>query len=162
MSDLNPYAAPQVVDDAAFSANPNFADLDDKALKKLYHRSSNVNFIAGLIMLAIVFLVAIIPTLSNSGGYEWWMTAIFCVVLVLYVVTAVGLVKRTNWGRTLGIIVSALSLINIPIGTIIGIAGLAAFISSPNLFGAGRVTHRELKAEFKERKRMKKLRAKQG
>lgn len=37
-----------------------------------------------------------------------------------------------------------------------GIAVLVALSKAPELFGQGRVTHKELKAEFKERKRLKK------
>jgi hypothetical protein len=64
----------------------------------------------------------------------------------------VGLFKRTAWGRILGIIVCVISLINIPIGTAIGAFGLFAFFGAPELFGSNRVTHRELKTEFKLQK----------
>lgn len=52
----------------------------------------------------------------------------------------------------MGIITCSLSVLNIPLGTIIGIAGLFAFIKAPELFGQNRVTHKSLKQEFKNRK----------
>jgi hypothetical protein len=59
-------------------------------------------------------------------------------------------------GEYLVLFCSVLILINIPIGTLVGIAVLVALSKAPELFGQGRVTHKELKAEFKERKRLKK------
>ena len=56
----------------------------------------------------------------------------------------------------MGIIVCILTLINIPLGTVIGVVGLFAFIKAPNLFGSGRVLHKDLKTEFKLRKKARK------
>jgi hypothetical protein len=56
----------------------------------------------------------------------------------------------------MGIIVCVLTLINIPLGTLIGIVGLFAFIKAPNLFGPGRVLHKDLKTEYKLRKKARK------
>jgi len=45
-------------------------------------------------------------------------------------VAGIGLLKRRPWARILGIIVAVLSLVNIPIGTIVGIYGLWVLFSS--------------------------------
>ena len=45
-------------------------------------------------------------------------------------VAGIGLLKRRPWARILGIIVAILSLVNIPIGTIVGIYGLWVLFSS--------------------------------
>ena len=46
-------------------------------------------------------------------------------------------------------------LINVPIGTLLGILGLVAFIRGERLFGPDRYVGRELKAELKRRKKLK-------
>ena len=61
----------------------------------------------------------------------------------------VGLLKRTSWGRICGIVVCVISLINIPLGTLIGVMGLFAFVKAKELFGPERITHEEVKTAFK-------------
>lgn len=54
-------------------------------------------------------------------------TALFVFWLCLGVpgiITGVGLLKGKNWARILGIVLSALRLINVPIGTALGAYGL--------------------------------------
>jgi len=63
---------------------------------------------------------------------------------------------RSNWGRVMGIIACAFMLLRIPIGTIIGIMGLVAFIKAKELFGPDRITHAEVKRAFKQAKRERK------
>lgn len=67
-----------------------------------------------------------VPILGGLGGF------IFLLVLVLSlpaVIAGVGLLQFRPWGRILGIIMSALSLLNVPIGTAIGIYGLWALLN---------------------------------
>ncbi len=45
-------------------------------------------------------------------------------------IAGIGLLKRRPWARILGIVVAVLSLINIPVGTIVGIYGLWVLFSS--------------------------------
>jgi len=51
-----------------------------------------------------------------------------CVLLLVLSLPAIlagyGLLKYRPWGRILGIVLSALNLLNIPIGTVLGIYGL--------------------------------------
>ena len=44
-------------------------------------------------------------------------------------IAGIGLLKRRPWARILGIIVAVLCLVNIPIGTIVGIYGLWVLFS---------------------------------
>ncbi len=55
----------------------------------------------------------------------------------------------------LGIILCAISLLGIPIGTLIGIIGLIAFVGGEKLFGEGKYLHADLQREFKHRKKSK-------
>jgi len=70
-------------------------------------------------------LVAV-PILGGIGG-------VICIVLFVLgvpgVVAGIGLLEFRQWGRILGIIVSALDLIHVPFGTALGIYGLWALLS---------------------------------
>ncbi len=153
MSEINPYAAPES-DVTKTAGNSRLADLEFNELKKLFYRSSNVRVIAVLISIAAVVL-AITPFLVPEPPLHPF---IYILLAIFYTVTVVGLFKRTYWGRGLGIVVSIISLINIPFGTIVGLFGLFAFIGSPRLFGEDRLTHQELKAEFNLQKANRKKR----
>lgn len=150
MNDTNPYSAPQTDVSTNVAVSSRLQDLDFKRLKKLYHRSCNVNAIAFLLGLGILILsgISIIPDALEEKSAKY----IFIGLIVFYAITLFGLYQRTSWGRILGIIVCIISLINLPLGTLIGIVGLFAFFGAPELFGANRITHRELKFEFKLQK----------
>lgn len=147
MNESNPYSAPLIEEPNKFTSEDRFQSLDPTQLKKLYHRSCNVNAITFLIGLGAVTLVVIslFPNL-DYGAYEKFP---FAGIAIFYAIAVFGLFKRTAWGRILGIIICIISLINIPIGTAIGAFGLFAFFGAPELFGANRVPHKELKADFK-------------
>ena len=150
----DPYAPPLTAETLAPDPDSRFGELDDKAFKKLYYRSCNVTGIAFLLGLALLAIVGAATLVRGEEGV--FNTPILIGLAAFYLVTLIGLIKRTSWGRILGIIVCVLSLISIPIGTIIGIMGLFAFIGAPNLFGPDRIPHKELKAEFKMRKKRRK------
>ena len=152
MEDVNPYQAPDAEVDAATIKDGDFSHLNFKQLKKLYARSQNITAITGLIVIAAIFFV--VASFINDVD-EVAVTVIMLLIAVLYIVTAVGLIKRNQWGRRLGIGICCLSLLNIPIGTLIGLAGLFAFFKAPELFGPDRVTHKAIKEEVKYRKQNK-------
>ena len=67
-----------------------------------------------------------VPILGGLGGF------LFLIVLVLSlpaVIAGIGLLQFKPWGRILGIIMSAINLLNVPIGTAIGIYGLWALLN---------------------------------
>src|SRR5688572_25642321 len=66
------------------------------------------------------------PILGGIGGF------VFLVLLVLSLpglVAGIGLVNFKPWARTLGIVVSALDLLQVPFGTALGIYGLWVLLS---------------------------------
>ncbi len=150
MTDFNPYTAPKAAVVAADLPEEGLDRLDDKALKKLYYRSCNVTGLAVLLSLGVVVILGV---LSLAGPRVEGDILFLMVILAFYCITATGLFIRSSWGRILGIIVCSLSLISIPIGTLIGLMGLFAFFGAPQLFGPNRILHRDLKAEFKLRKK---------
>lgn len=67
-----------------------------------------------------------LPILGGLGGF------LFLIVLVLSlpaVIAGIGLLQFKPWGRILGIIMSAINLLNVPVGTAIGIYGLWALLN---------------------------------
>jgi len=89
--------------------------------------------IAGLISLFLLFLlflvflgVSFIPDMSETGRLvlrilawgSWAFTAIFSLPPI---VTGLGILKRQEWARILGIILSILALFRFPFGTALGI-----------------------------------------
>lgn len=159
MSESNPYAAPETAQTLAPGKGLAFAELNDKALKKLYYRSCNLSCIAFLLGLGLLVMIWVLTTATSqslsSGGPLSGMP-FFAAIAVFYLVAMLGLILRNTWGRILGIIVCLFSLLSIPIGTIIGVAGLFALFGAPQLFGPDRVLHKDLKIEFKLRKKLKK------
>jgi hypothetical protein len=97
------------------------------------------------ILLALTFLLAIgvvtgivgtaaepdaariaIPIIRLAG------TALACFFLALAVpgvVLGIGLLKLQPWARVLGIVLSALTLLHIPVGTVLGVYGLWVLFS---------------------------------
>lgn len=149
MNETNPYSSPQTDVSVNHAISGKFKELDFKQLKKLYHRSCNVNVITFLIGLGLITLAVI--TILPDTEYESFMRFIFIGLMVFYAAAVIGLYKRTSWGRILGIIACILSLINVPLGTLIGVFGLFAFFGAPELFGANRI-NKEVKTEFKLQK----------
>lgn len=160
---MDPYAAPTTSEPALAGQQSKLADFTFPQVKKLYHRSCNLSCIAFLMMFGVFVLLSI--TMMNLTGSETWMGEIelvlFGVMTVLYLLTFVGLCKRSAWGRILCIVVCIFLILSIftgnIIGLIVGLAGLFACLGSPQLFGAGRFHHKELKTEFKARKSAAKL-----
>jgi hypothetical protein len=76
-----------------------------------------------------------IPIIGTAG------TALVLFVLALSipgVIVGIGLLKFRPWARIVGIVLSALNLINIPIGTVVGIYGLWVLLTkeTERLFSA--------------------------
>ncbi|HLA34795.1 MAG TPA: hypothetical protein VJ001_08010 [Rhodocyclaceae bacterium] len=145
----NPFVAPKAkVGDSELSEN--LMGYTPKEIKKLYYRSCNVTGIAVLLVLGVVGLAGVMlgGEMANKMPLPVLLT-----FLVFFCVAAVGAFMRTSWGRVCGIISCCFMLFSIPLGTIVGIIGLFAFINAKVLFGTDRVTHKEIKFAFKELKR---------
>ncbi len=68
------------------------------------------------------------PVANHMGGFFLAIGVFILVSAILQAATAYGLLARQPWGRTLLIVTSILSLISIPIGTILGGLGLYFFL----------------------------------
>lgn len=160
MSSENPYKTPEVTNPENWTNDGSkIANIESKRLQKLYYRSGNVGVIVVLLIIGAVVTLLLLDNLSPQFGLEQNATykLIMIVISVFNLIAAAGLWMRKPWGRTLGYISCAILLINIPVGTIVGIVGFFAFSKSPELFGSDRFKHGELKKEFKKRKKQKRL-----
>ena len=89
--------------------------------------------LAGLLLLVVVVKLAT-PTAYSISGF-WIAFGVLTFVVLLFVVSliplAVGyaLKKRKRWARPLGLALAVLSLINIPVGTALGIYTIKFFRS---------------------------------
>ena len=92
--------------------------------------------------LAVMALFGGIATLiGTSGGHDALpaipivsgIGVIICFVMILLgvpgLIAGIGLLKFRPWARMLGIVISAIDLIHVPLGTALGIYGLWALLS---------------------------------
>lgn len=152
MSD-NPYEVPESDVQDNEVENSDFRDVNWKDFKKLYYRSCNITALAGLWVIGILILTAV--AIFSKDDADGLGAAFLGAIIIFNTITVIGVIQRNSWGRGMGIASCCLMLINIPIGTILGIVGLFAFIKCPELFGENRILHRDLKTEFKYRKKNK-------
>lgn len=87
--------------------------------------------LAGLLLLVFVVKVATpgansIPAFWITGGVIAFVVLLFAVGL-LPLAVGYGLTKRRPWAKRLGLFLAAISLINIPVGTALGIYSLKFF-----------------------------------
>ncbi len=79
----------------------------------------------GLLLLILIVKLSVSDALSVSGFWIAISTIIFVVLMMIVgllpLVIGVGFRKRARWLKTLAIALSIVSLVNIPIGTALGI-----------------------------------------
>jgi hypothetical protein len=100
----------------------------------------------GLLLLVLVFLMAS-PAASLISA-SWIAISVFVFLILLFAVgllpllVGFALTKRRRWARPLGVALAIISLINIPIGTALGIYALKFFKSAGGikLYGGGSPT----------------------
>jgi hypothetical protein len=88
-------------------------------------------------------------------GMVYGLMGLFIGIGVLYLLACVTSYTRPVWGRWLGIVLAALSLLSFPIGTAIGILALIAYIQGKRLFGPERFLHKDVTSVYRQRKKDK-------
>ena len=111
------------------------AEEHNKTLATLYFIYSGIHGLSliGLWLLVLVVKFAtpaaeVIPTSARIIGGFVFVILLLTVGLLPFIV-GVGLRKRARWVKSLGIIVAMISLINIPIGTALGVYTIKFFRS---------------------------------
>jgi len=105
--------------------------------------------LAGLLLLVVVVRFAAPGT--NSISTIWVVSGILAFVILLFVVgllplaVGFGLKKQRRWARPLGLCLGVVSLINIPVGTALGIYAIKFFRSEGGvkLYGGKSATSSE-------------------
>jgi len=102
--------------------------------------------LVGLLLLVFVFMMAspaanLIPTFWIAVSVVIFVVLLFAVGF-LPLLVGYGLMKRRRWAKPLGICLAGISLINIPIGTALGIYAFKFFKSAGGikLYGGGGVS----------------------
>ena len=133
-----------------------------KDLRNLYLASVNIRAIGVLNILGAVIVIAAlaIPAMtSSSAPANASLVPLFVFMGLasgLSVLMAWTAFSRPRWGRWFGIAMLVVGLINFPIGTLISVVGLIAYVRGRRLFGDGRIEHKELAEVYKQRKVEKK------
>ncbi len=145
----NPYATPES-DVVTPSLRQDFPELTTKELRKFWNHSSSIRALVFLFFL--VGVAGILVSLIMVAGQQFLGTYLSIATTLVLFLAGIGLMKRTEWGRGLSMVLCVLALIAFPLGTIIGILSLMA-LSCGKLFGPDRFVHRALDAELKHRKK---------
>ncbi|MBI5675592.1 MAG: hypothetical protein HZC48_07190 [Nitrospirae bacterium] len=143
----------------------DFKELSTKELNKIYFRSESIKSIAAIIVIAIVGLAIQAGIINNFGGKDVVIKSLKnpknISLNLLNILTFIGFVTRTKWGRIVGFIACTIwvtmpiFLLKFSISILVGIWGLYVLIPSGNLFGPDRLLAKDLKLEFKWRKKYK-------
>ncbi|WP_435237270.1 hypothetical protein ACR30L_06785 [Psychromonas sp. PT13] len=80
-----------------------------------------------LVILILVIISMLMPIIYGDGDFNstpiiWFMVALIIPIVYLYVGTAIK--QNKKWAKITGVVFAIFSLINAPIGTILGIAML--------------------------------------
>ena len=102
--------------------------------------------LVGLLLLVFVFMMA--SPAANLISTFWIVLSVVVFVVLLFAVgllpllVGYGLMKRRRWAKPLGVSLAIISLINIPIGTALGIYTFKFFKSAGGikLYGGGGVS----------------------
>ncbi len=121
-----------------------------KVLAVLYLVFSSL-FLAGAVILLVIFggATAVVGTAAEAedaaialpiiGITGMALVGFLTVMAAPGLIAGFGLLKFANWARILGIVLSALHLLNFPFGTVLGIYGLYVLLNreTERLFEAG-------------------------
>ena len=111
------------------------AEEHNKTLATLHFIYGAMHGLTLLGLLLLVFVVEIATQGPNSISSFWIASGVIAFVVLLFTVALLplavgyGLMKRRRWAKPLGLALAIISLINIPIGTALGIYAIKFFQS---------------------------------
>jgi hypothetical protein len=103
------------------------AEEHNKTLATLHFIYGAMHGLTLLGLLLLVFAVEIAAASANSISSFWIVFGVIAFVVLLFVVgllplaVGYGLTKRKRWAKPLGLALAVISLVNIPVGTALGI-----------------------------------------
>lgn len=111
------------------------AEEHNKTLATLHFIYGAMHGLTLLGLLLLVFVVEIATLGANSISSFWIASGVIVFVVLLFAVgllplaVGYGLAKRKRWAKPLGLTLAIISLVNIPIGTALGIYAFKFFRS---------------------------------
>lgn len=111
------------------------AEDHNKTLATLHFIYGAMHGLTLLGLLLLVFVVKIATLGANSISAFWIALGVVVFVVLLFAVALLplavgyGLTKRRRWAKPLGLTLAAISLVNIPVGTALGIYAFKFFKS---------------------------------
>ena len=111
------------------------AEEHNKTLATLHFIYGAMHGLTLLGLLLLVFVVEIATLGPNSISSFWIASGVVAFVVLLFAVgllplaVGYGLTKRKRWAKPLGLVLAVISLVNIPIGTALGIYAFKFFRS---------------------------------
>jgi len=127
------------------------AEEHNKTLATLHFIYGGMHGLTLLGLLLLVFVFMMTAPAANSISAFWIVVSVAVFVILLFAVgllpllVGYGLAKRRRWAKPLGVCLAVISLINIPIGTALGIYTLKFFRSEGGIriYGGGKSTASE-------------------
>lgn len=127
------------------------AEEHNKTLATLHFIYGAMHGLTLLGLLLLVFVVRLAPPAANLLSGLWIAVSVSVFLILLFaggllpLLVGYALTKRRRWAKPLGICLAVISLINIPIGTALGIYAFKFFKSAGgiNLYGGGNSTASE-------------------
>ena len=98
----------------------------------------SINFLGGFVIFGVLLGISFLPDLGNeapsilriigsSVGLFLWILS------VPKIICGIGLLKRYEWARILTLIIAFLSLLNIPLGTALGIYSFIILLNNDTI-----------------------------
>ena len=145
MSNANPFAAPgtDVGDQDQAVDCGDVRALGTLKLTQLKNLSRYINLFMGIYILSFGTGVLM---LAHQFYKPFLLVSLLGLILVV-----VTMVRRPTWGRYLMMGLCLTSMINPPLGTIIGGIGIFVFYLAGQLFGSDRYKHIDLHREYRKR-----------
>ena len=111
------------------------ADEHNKTLATLHFIYGAMHALTLLGLLLLVFVVEIATPGADSISSFWIASGVIAFIVLLFAVgllplaVGYGLTKRRRWAKPLGLALAGISLVNIPVGTALGIYAFKFFRS---------------------------------
>ena len=135
-------------------SDSRLANYDKRELRRMLHASINIRAMGGLWMLASVFALPLGIGLLGGDEDDVRMGVILVVLSILLVIGGICSYRRNETAKTLFGIVSIVSLLFVPIGTILGALVVFLVFKYPEMWGENRILHRDIAQAYRDRKQL--------
>jgi hypothetical protein len=153
---FNPYAPPQVPV-AVETGRMLFPELSTKEVSALYYRAHNIITLTVLWGFWVLYY-AVVPVEDGQLRHPLLgpdaVRFLRAVQVIVFSLAIICCVRWDSWGRRLGLAACGGYIIGLnPLSMIVGVFGMGSLLRARPLFGPKRMHYRDLKSEFKHRRR---------